>query len=73
MANITLALPESVHNIVKKHKEIRWSEIARAAISSHAAKLEMMDKIAAKSKLTMKDVEEINEKVKEGLFKRYTE
>lgn len=73
MANITLALPESVHHIVKKHKEIRWSEIARAAISSHAAKLEMMDKIAAKSKLTMIDVEEINEKVKEGLLRRYAE
>lgn len=73
MANITLALPESVHNIVKQHKEIRWSEIARAAISSHAAKLEMMDKIAAKSKLTMNDIEEINEKVKDRLLRRYAE
>ncbi len=31
MANMPLALPESVHKIVKMHKEIRWSEIARAA------------------------------------------
>ena len=73
MANITLALPESVHRIVKKHKEIRWSEIARSAISSHAAKLEIMDKIAAKSKLSLKDIEEIDEKVKEGLLRRYAE
>ena len=73
MANITLSLPESVHNIVKKHKEIRWSEVARVAISDHARKLEIMDKLASKSKLTLKDVEEINEKVKEGLFRRYAE
>lgn len=73
MANITLALPESVHRIVKQHKEIRWSEIARAAISSHAAKLEMMDRIASKSKLSLKDIEVINEKIKEGLLRRYAE
>ena len=73
MANITLALPESVHRIVKQHKEIRWSEIARAAISNHAAKLEMMDRIASKSKLSLKDIEELNERVKEGLQRRYAE
>ena len=73
MANITLALPESVHRIVKQHKEIRWSEIARAAISRHAAKLEMMDRIASKSKLSLKDIEELNERVKEGLQRRYAE
>lgn len=73
MANMTLALPESVHRIVRKHREIRWSEIARAAISSHANKLDIMDKLAAKSRLTLEDIEELNEKVKEGLLKRYAE
>lgn len=53
---------------MRKHREIRWSEIARAAISSHAAKLDIMDKIAAKSRLTLEDIEELNEKVKEGLL-----
>lgn len=72
MANITLALPESVHRIVRKHKEILWSEIVRVAIIRHAAKLEIMDNIAAKSKLTMKDIEEINDKVKEGLFIKHS-
>ena len=43
MANITLALPESVHRIVRKHKEILWSEIVRVAIIRHAAKLEIME------------------------------
>lgn len=73
MPNMTLSLPDNVHRIVRKHREIRWSEIARSAISSHASKLEVMDKLAAKSRLTMKDIEEINEKVKEGLFRRYAE
>jgi len=67
MANITLTIPEDIHEIMRKHKEIRWSEIARASIVDHVRKLAMMDKITEKSKLTMKDIEEINKKIKKGL------
>ena len=70
MANMTLSLPEDMHEIMRKHNEIRWSEIARRAIAKQVKKLAIMDKIASKSKLTMKDIEEINEKVKTGLFKK---
>lgn len=73
MPNMTLSIPEEIHKIIKKHNEIRWSEIARRAISKQARKLAIMDKIAFKSKLTMKDIEEINEKVKKGLHKLYSE
>ena len=34
---------------------------------------EEVHKIAAKSKLTLSDIEEINEKIKAGLLKRYSE
>ena len=69
---MTLSIPGEVYSIVKKHNEIRWSEIARRAIINEAEKLKLIDKIASKSKLTMKDVIEINEKVKKGLLERYT-
>jgi hypothetical protein len=67
MPNITLSIPKDVHETMKKHREIRWSEIARRSVMEEVEKLKVMDKIASKSKLTMKDVEEINEKVKKGL------
>ncbi|MEK6818555.1 MAG: hypothetical protein AABY10_01330 [Nanoarchaeota archaeon] len=70
MPNVTLSIPEEVYVIMKKHREMRWSEVARAAIVEQVRKLETMDKIASKSKLTMKDVEEINEKIKKGLYAR---
>jgi len=73
MVNMTLAIPEDIHLIMKKHTEIRWSEVARRAISSEAKKLALMDSLTAKSTLTMKDVEKINEKIKEGLFAKYTQ
>ena len=71
MPNMTLSLPEEIYGVVKKHSEIKWSEIARRAISEKAMKLALLDKITSKSKLTLKDVEDINEKVKKGLLARY--
>ena len=71
MPNMTLSIPEEIHSVIKKHNEIRWSEIARRAITQEAMKLKLMDKIASKSKLTIKDIKEIDEKIKEGVFKRY--
>ena len=71
MPNMTLSIPEEIHSVIKKHNEIKWSEIARRAITQEAMKLNLMDKIASKSKLTIKDIKEIDEKIKEGVFKRY--
>lgn len=70
MPNITLSIPKEIHEVMKKHREIRWSEIARRSVIEEVEKLKVMDKIASKSKLTMKDIEEINEKVKKGLYTR---
>lgn len=71
MPNMTMAIPEELHVVVKKHSEIKWSEIARKAMWEQAKKLELMDAITKKSKLNEKDVLEIDEKVKAGLLKRY--
>jgi hypothetical protein len=40
MTNITLSLPDDVHIIMKMHKEIRWSEVVRKAITDYIGKLE---------------------------------
>jgi len=66
-----MAIPDELQAVVKKHKEIKWSEIARKAMWEQARKLELMDAITKKSKLNNKNVLEIDEKVKAGLLKRY--
>ena len=73
MPNITLSVPEEVYKIMKKHREMRWSEVARKAITEEVKKIELIEKIVSKSKLTMKDIEEINEKIKKGLYSRLYE
>ncbi len=71
MVNMTLAVPEELHDIMKQHVEIKWSEIARRAMWEHARKLELMEKLVAKSKFTEQQAEEIGEKIKAGLHRRH--
>jgi len=73
MANITLAIPEELHRIVKQHSEVKWSEIARRAMWDYARRLELMDKIVAKSKLTEEDVKELDPQLKKAIFEHYRE
>jgi len=32
MVNMTMAIPEQLHKVMKKHAEIKWTEVARQAI-----------------------------------------
>ena len=63
MPNVTLSIPEELHEKMKKHSEIRWSEVVRKSIAQKISDLEIMDRIASKSKLTQADVDEIAEKI----------
>lgn len=71
MVNVTLAVPEELHRIMKRHPEIKWSEVARQAMWEYARKLELLDKITGKSKLSEKEALEIGEVVKSGMAERY--
>ncbi len=71
MVNVTLAVSEELHNVMKSHPEIKWSEVARQAMWEYAKKLELLDKIAKKSRLTEKEALKIGRTVKKGLVGRY--
>ena len=71
MPNMTLSLPKDVYKIVKEHREIRWSEIARRAIAEYANKLALLDALTANSELTEEDVMKLDEKIKKGIFKAH--
>lgn len=73
MANMTLAIPDELHKKMKQMNEIRWSEIARRAIEERINDLEVMNKIASKSKLTKKDVDEISKKIKRSATLKFNE
>jgi hypothetical protein len=71
MTNMTLALPSELHAIMKQHKEIKWSEVARDALWEQARRLELMDKILSKSKLTEEGALALGRKINTSLSRRH--
>lgn len=71
MVNMTLAIPEKLHSIMKQHGEIKWSEVARKAIWAHAHKLELMDDLLKESELTEADTITLGKKIKSGMAKKH--
>ncbi|MBR9693446.1 hypothetical protein GOV07_06010 [Candidatus Woesearchaeota archaeon] len=70
MTNVTLALPNELHVRMKRRSEIRWSEVIRQTISEKLATLELMDKLAGKSKLTKKDAAVLAEQIDGSVAKK---
>ncbi|MDA4130249.1 MAG: hypothetical protein OK457_05725 [Thaumarchaeota archaeon] len=71
MPNVTMAVPEELHRVMKNHPEIKWTEIARRAMKEYAANLEAFDELTGKSKLTENDALDIGASVNKGLAARY--
>lgn len=71
MVNMTLAIPEDLHEIMKKHSDIKWSEVARRALRDYAEKLDKLDRMLQDSKLTEADAEELDHTIKKSMAKKY--
>ena len=61
MAHITLSIPDELYEEMKKHKEIKWSEIARNSISE---KLDSMKGVVKGSDLLKSLPDETKEALK---------
>ncbi len=71
MGNMTLAIPDELQQKMSKHKEIRWSNIARETFEERLRELEFMDKILKDSRLSEADAEEIGRGIKAEIRKRF--
>lgn len=71
MTNLTLSVPDDLYEEMKKHPEIRWSEVARQALAKKLEDLRRLDALLSGSQLTDEDVDEIAKSVKEGVWKRH--
>lgn len=68
---MTLAIPNDIQDEMKHFSEVRWSEVARKAIIEKIETLKLAESLSGKSKLTQKDVDEFNKKVKSLASKRF--
>ena len=71
MTNMTLAIPDDLMEVIRKHKEIKWSEVARQALTDKANELKLMDQILYRSTLTERDVIEIGKIINKKISQRH--
>ncbi|AMM53557.1 hypothetical protein [Pyrococcus kukulkanii] len=79
MPNITLSIPPDVYERMKKHKEVKWSEVARRAIIEYLEKIEEKFEISNDELLKMlgedfvKDLESIPDEKFEEYYEKTRE
>ena len=71
MTNMTLAIPDDLMEVIRKHKEIKWSEVARRALTGKANELKLMDQILYRSTLTERDAIEIGKIINKKISQRH--
>lgn len=71
MGNITLSVPEDIHQEMRHFSEVKWSEVARKAIVDRLETLKLAENLAKKSKLSQNDVEEFSKRIKANATKRF--
>ncbi len=71
MSTLTIELPADISRIMEKHPDINWSVLAQQSLLEYVRKLEVADQLTEHSELTEDDVMEIDERIKEGLARRY--
>ena len=70
MPNMTLAIPEELHKKMKRHTDLKWSDIARQAFERKINEIEFMAKVLEKSNLTEEDAERIGHSINAKIRKR---
>lgn len=71
MGTMTLSIPDEIQKEMKHFSEVKWSEVARKAFQERIETLRLAEKLARKSKLTAKDVEEFSRKMTSSATKRF--
>ena len=71
MASVSVSVSDDMKKKLEEFDTVNWSAVARKAFASQLSKLEFMDKLTSKSKATDKDIEELSNKIKEGIAKRH--
>lgn len=72
MTNVTLAVPKELHEEMRRHPEIKWSEVARQAFRAQLDQMNLLDRLLARSKLTDKDAVELGRTIRRAAARRHS-
>lgn len=58
--NLTVTIEDNLWKAMKKHREIRWSAVMKAAAEEKLKALEVLERIAGQHKMTEKELIEFS-------------
>ncbi|MHA1491366.1 MAG: hypothetical protein ACTSRI_17150 [Promethearchaeota archaeon] len=73
MTEMKFKIPETLLEKMKKHPEIKWDTIAQSVLERYIEKIEITEKIASKSTLTVDDVEDISNEITKRSWQKHKE
>ncbi len=71
MTNVTLAVPKELHAEMRRHPEIRWSEVARMAFQNEVDRLHVLDRLFEASRLTERDAADLGKSIRRAAARRH--
>lgn len=71
MATLSVSVSDELKQKIIELDEINWSAVARRAFEEKVMQVEILKRIASKSKLTEKDAREISKKINKGMAKKF--
>ena len=71
MVSMTLSIDEQTRKRMRRHPQIKWSEVARSAIRRQLDDIEEAERIASHSMLTEKDVRQIAGRADREMLKHF--
>ncbi|HEV2166140.1 MAG TPA: hypothetical protein VGS23_04070 [Thermoplasmata archaeon] len=63
MPNVTLSVSKELHEEMRRHPDVKWSQVARRALQVEVERLHIFDELLSGSKLTIEDSIRIGRKV----------
>lgn len=69
--NITLSVDDETFAEMRRHKDIKWSEVARQAFRRKLNQVHLWDGLLSESKLTTDDVTDLAGEVDESMARRF--
>jgi hypothetical protein len=63
MPNVTLSISKELHDEMRRHPEVKWSEVARKALLVEVERLHIFDELLSGSKLTIEDSVRLGRKI----------
>ncbi|MDE1881763.1 MAG: hypothetical protein KGI89_14615 [Euryarchaeota archaeon] len=72
MTNVTLAVPKELHEEMRRHPEIKWSEVARQAFQREVESIHLFDRLLARSELSETDAVALGRTIRRAAARRHT-